>query len=259
MQLNIQSSFGRARGLLRRLICRGLPERLCITSSVGFFNISAFKNRLVIKFHSRCSSFVSKASSYATPSVRKAASGFTLVELLVVVTLLGILAIGIVVSLDGVEDDAKERLTKAEMSELRKALLQFRRDVGHFPDAEGFYDPPVSDPIADAEAREQKLRLLLKCQPDDTLDNFDEGCVGYVIDSGRGWNGPYVLAERLNDVIGLYDPWDSHYQLFEPASASPGNGFARLVSAGPNKLYDGDHEADKCLPKGDDIVLCLVQ
>lgn len=230
MQLNVQSSFGRVRTLLCRLICRGLPERLPAASVT----------------HSR-------------------QGGFTLVELLVVITLVGLLAIGIVVSLDGVDEHARERLTKAEMGELRKALLQFRRDVGHLPG--------VGSPFPSAE--DEVLGLLKECQSDnepvDVADDarltYDAGCGVYNIDTARGWNGPYVLPERLDDpaISGYFDAWGKPYRLYDQDDAAPGIGLARIVSFGPDG-QDGltgspNSGAADCMPiaGSDDIVLCLVQ
>ena len=251
MQLNIQSSFGRARGLLRRLICRGLPER----------SLPISVDTVTSPFTGVCR----HAPSIDYPfnnAQRQPQVGFTLVELLVVITLLGVLAIGIVVSLDGVEDDANVRLTKAEMSELRKALLQFKRDVGHFP---GF-----SSPFPPAE--NEVLNLLKDCQADDAPEDaadpnrltYDTGCREYNIDTGRGWNGPYALPERINNSVtpGYYDGWGNPYYLIEPDDATPGQGVARIISYGPNRSYEGENVTDVCAPfdaNSDDIVLCLVQ
>jgi general secretion pathway protein G len=60
--------------------------------------------------------------------------GFTLIELLVVVALLAIMASVAVLSLDTTRSVAEEDATRYEMSLIRKALLQFKYDVRHFPD-----------------------------------------------------------------------------------------------------------------------------
>jgi|GEM_PF-6486612 len=264
MQLNVQSSFGRARVSLRRSICRGLPERLSVPSLAGapffFMDLRAgFRRRLS---DSKLSDSKLSAINSAVSAKRLPQCGFTLIELLVVITLVGLLAIGIVVSLDGVDDDARERLTKAEMSELRKALLQFKRDVGHFPGA-GSPFPPAEDEI---------LSLLKDCQSEDEpVDEndpynltYDAGCRSFNIDTARGWNGPYALPERMDDpaISGYFDAWGRSYRLYDQDDAAPGSGLARIVSFGPNGQHEGDNAADICLPfdaDSDDIVLCLVQ
>ena len=183
--------------------------------------------------------------------------GFTLMELIVVMTLVGLLAVGVVLSLDGVGDDAQVRLTRVEMTELRKALQLFRRDVGHFPDA-----------LDDHHAEDLKLDLLFGCQDlSPAQADYDAGCKAYNLDTARGWNGPYVLAEKQKNSVtnldekGLFDAWGNRYRLFDEDSAAPGAGAARIVSYGANRAYEGDG-TDICSPNGassDDLVLCLVQ
>lgn len=269
MQLNVQSSFGKAKEMLRRLICRGLPERLSVPSlaDVSFLSIHSCSSAVSHSgFRRSLSASKFPTINPATPAARSLQRGFTLVELLVVITLVGLLAMGIVISLDGVDDDAMERLTKAEMSELRKALLQFKRDVGHFPGASSPF-PPAEDEILD---------LLKECQSEDVpVDGADEnrltydaGCLRpYNIDTGRGWNGPYAMPERMGDPVisGYFDAWGRAYRMYDQGDAVPGNGLARIVSFGldgqdgvPGSPNSG---AADCGPiaGSDDIVLCLVQ
>ncbi len=263
MQLNVQSSFDRARDLLGHLFLRDLPERLLMPSTRGsyFKRASSFLHIIFQKRHSvsQPSPFQLCTSCPVVPDHR-VQRGFTLIELLIVISLIGLLAIGLVVSLDGVDDDARIKLTKTEMSELRKALLQFKRDVGHFPD--GFL--PNAAPLP----ADEKLDLLMFCQSVENVENFDPGCTPFNIDSARGWNGPYVLSEQIKDpgsngdISGYFDSWGNRYRLFEPEDAIPGSGSARIVSFGPNGKYEGDNEDAICSrfnENSDDIVLCLVQ
>jgi general secretion pathway protein G len=160
--------------------------------------------------------------------------GFTLLELLVVISLLGILAVVAVMSLDGVEDESSIKITKVEMSELRKALRQFKRDVGHFPDE---IDLNLNE--------EERVKLLVNCELID-----DAGCGDWSIDTARGWHGPYVLSEGIADSWGT--PYRLSYEDLEP----------RLISHGGNKQFEGVNTTDRCLPNGvnsDDIVLCLLK
>jgi prepilin-type N-terminal cleavage/methylation domain-containing protein len=59
--------------------------------------------------------------------------GFTLIEILMVIVLLGIVSIAAINAFDGNEDQARENITRLELSELQKALLQFRRDNRELP------------------------------------------------------------------------------------------------------------------------------
>jgi general secretion pathway protein G len=160
--------------------------------------------------------------------------GFTLLELLAVISLLGLLAVLAVVSYEGVGEEASIKVAQVEMSELRKALRQFKRDVGHYPDEIGLN-----------LTEEDRVRLLVNCTSTD-----DAGCVNWNIDTARGWHGPYVLSE------GIADSWATPYRL------SYENLQPRLISLGGNKQYEGVNTTDRCLPNGvnsDDIVLCLLK
>lgn len=173
--------------------------------------------------------------------------GFTLIELLAVLVLLAIVATVTTVGISDVGAEAQDDLGQIEIMEIRKALHQFRRDVGHFPDAAGNHD------------EDARLGLLWRCQDGNAAaEDYDQGCRQYNPDTRRGWNGPYLLAERSNGLSGVFDPWGSPYLLLEPESATPSTGNVRILSPGPNRQYDGAN-ADTCLPNGDDIVLCLVQ
>lgn len=59
--------------------------------------------------------------------------GFTLIELLVVVTVIGILAGLISVNLFGARQRAQDAKKKADLLELKKALLLYNSDFGHYP------------------------------------------------------------------------------------------------------------------------------
>jgi prepilin-type N-terminal cleavage/methylation domain-containing protein len=160
-------------------------------------------------------------------------SGFTLLELLVVIALLGIIAGIGVFGYEGVQEQARSDATRFEMAELRKALLQFRRDTGEFPCRvyrPGDYEPdktamthlnfiglPVSPTSADyhdwcrnekANQVDDGLAMLHKFPYDDT--DADYTGLLWNPDTKRGWNGPYIATE------GLTDAWGNRYVLLDP-------------------------------------------
>ncbi len=217
---------------------------------------------------------------------RQIIHGFTLLELLIVVSLLAVLATVALIANEGVYEQAEVDATKYEMAELRKALLQFRRDVGHFPDAAGL--------IAESD----RLALLSSCQSiDNTKINttagvsYDAGCEVWNPDTHRGWNGPYL--DNVGADFAFKDAWydpnkatPTHvYLLKTPGLDSspqtlwckedgtacqatldavyyvPDNG-ARVVSSGPNGADEGDNTTNICEKHdaaSDDIVLCLLK
>ncbi|NOQ93708.1 MAG: prepilin-type N-terminal cleavage/methylation domain-containing protein [Methylophaga sp.] len=142
---------------------------------------------------------------------RHAQSGFTLIELLVVVLILAAIAGTIVVSYDDVGTQAQYDTTKFEMAEIRKALLQFRRDSGSrsFPN-QGDYDCTViSSDNFPSEAGTTNSEKVAWCQSpanfwmlfEDPLDdnNWDP-------DTHRGWNGPYL--QRNNGYLDIDADYD---------------------------------------------------
>lgn len=169
-------------------------------------------------------------------------SGFTLIELLTVITVLAILAGIALVSYDGVQDNGRDAVTKFEMAEIRKALLQFRRDSGEFPCRvyrDGQYNPdntgitqldftnlPPSPTAADyhtwcknehANQVNWGLTLLLTFPYENTDTDYTR--LLWNPDTKRGWHGPYVNQQGLRDSWGhrlvLLDPeldYSPHYR-----------------------------------------------
>lgn len=206
--------------------------------------------------------------------------GFTLLELLVVIGLLALISAAAVISLDDVGQHAALQITKTEMIEVRKALRQFRHDIGRFPD--------TSEPADFSQLTSRTLPATLGI---------------YSADTGRGWRGPYltsdgnglvtvgtnldldgtgtILGAPVSEVAGVADEfthtpaannvlaWRQCTDLSNAACAYQakfGRPFllfdladpdARLVSMGPDGRYDGINAADACIPNNDDLVVCL--
>ena len=64
---------------------------------------------------------------------RDAQSGFTLIELMVVILILGLLATIVVQSLRGATDKAKRTKAQADLAELKTALDRYYIDNGSYP------------------------------------------------------------------------------------------------------------------------------
>ncbi|PPD33560.1 MAG: hypothetical protein CTY19_07370 [Methylomonas sp.] len=144
--------------------------------------------------------------------------GFTLLELLVVITVMGILSTMAVMSYDGVQEQGQYDTTRFKMTEIRNALLQFRRDSGSndFP-GQGQYDctdaangnPSNANPDFNfpAEAGSNDSEKIAWCRhPANfwmlfvdpfgraTHDQWNE-------DTHRGWHGPYLT--RKSGLLNL--------------------------------------------------------
>lgn len=79
--------------------------------------------------------------------VRK--SGFTIVELLIVIVVIGILAAITVVAFRGVQERARMTAAQSDLAVLKKAMLMYRADMGVMPPGVDFYSgttmPPTSN------------------------------------------------------------------------------------------------------------------
>jgi len=152
--------------------------------------------------------------------------GFTLLELLVVVALMAIVATVALVANEGVQDEAAVDATKYEMAELRKALLQFRRDTGVFPGNGAYACQAPSDEFEypafvtanhlDWCQSPANFWMLYSCPLKDDVDTpVDEGSpCKWNPDTKRGWNGPYLSKSGPGYVdVGLIAESDAGSEL----------------------------------------------
>lgn len=148
----------------------------------------------------------------------------TLIELLVVVAILATIAGSILVSQAGVEDRAGQDITRSQLSELREAILRFRKDTGHLP-KQGPYAlqpggevevPAGDDPIAYAAWFNSPANLS------QLYRNPLPGAPAYDPDTRRGWRGPYL--GRSEHLVSLGD------DLLSDGSAGTGTQGTRLAN-----------------------------
>jgi general secretion pathway protein G len=102
---------------------------------------------------------------------RSAQGGFTLIEVLVVLTILGLLLTVVAPRVTGWLDSGQERVARIQIRNLASAVEMFRLEVGRYP------------------TQEEGLAALLVAPP---------GIVG--------WRGPYLEARELPR-----DPWGQPY------------------------------------------------
>jgi general secretion pathway protein G len=111
-------------------------------------------------------------------NTRKYSRGFTLVELMVVVVILGILAATIIPQFMGTTHDAKVGAAKAHIAELESAVQRFYVHMDRYPTAD------------------EGLKVLVESPTSD---------------DGKKWRGPYI--NQLRD-----DPWGNPYQYAAPGT-----------------------------------------
>lgn len=131
--------------------------------------------------------------------------GLTLIELLVVVAILATIAGTVLVSQAGVEDRAGQDITRHQLTELREAVLRFRRDTGYLPkqgpyalESEGGeVQVPAGETPADYAAWFHSPANLSQLYENPLAGNTNPRA--FDPDTRRGWKGPY-LARRDHEV-----------------------------------------------------------
>jgi general secretion pathway protein G len=114
------------------------------------------------------------------PSLKKN-RGFTLVEIMVVVVIIGILAATILPQFIGTTQEAKVSAAKSQVAELESAVERFYIHMDRYPTAEEGLKVLVDPPAGDAS---------------------------------KQWRGPYIKQLRN-------DPWGNPYQYVCPGTHHP--------------------------------------
>src|SRR5208282_5482058 len=107
---------------------------------------------------------------------RKAQDGFTLIEIMVVIAIIGLLATLVVQSLRGATDKAKRTKAMADIAELKTALDRYYIDNGSYPTTDQGLTALVSSPSQGTQPQ---------------TANYEEG--GYIRRiPADPWGNPYV-------------------------------------------------------------------
>jgi len=115
-------------------------------------------------------------------SQKETRSGFTLIEIMVVIVIIGILAATIIPQFIGVTHDAKVSAAKAHIAELQSALERFNIHLDRYPTTEEGLKALVETPAGDEDKK---------------------------------WRGPYVT--KL-----VSDPWGVPYEYKAPGTRNQG-------------------------------------
>ncbi len=128
-------------------------------------------------------------------------SGFTLIEILVVVLIIGLLSAVLATNLFSRADDAKFQIARTQLRQLEQSLELYRLDNGRYPSAEQGLEALVREPTSEPLPRRYPA-------------------------------GGYVKRESISD------PWGLVYQYRLPGSYNSHS--FDLMSFGPDGIEGGD-------------------
>jgi general secretion pathway protein G len=132
--------------------------------------------------------------------------GFTLIEIMVVVVILGILGALVVPNLVGRPDEARVTAARSDIQQIGNALDLYRMDNGHYPSTDQGLEALVSKPSGYPEPRRWNADGYLKRVPIDPWGdkylyfNEERNAEVYSLGSDRKEGGEGVDADlKLSD------------------------------------------------------------
>jgi general secretion pathway protein G len=103
--------------------------------------------------------------------VKRTQSGFTLIEILVVVVIIGIIASLVVPNFVGRDDQARVAAAKNDLRAIANALEMYRMDNGHYPSTAQGLEALVTRPSGFPEPRNYNESGYLRRNPVDPWNN----------------------------------------------------------------------------------------
>nr|WP_201443343.1 type II secretion system major pseudopilin GspG [Marinobacter nitratireducens] len=125
---------------------------------------------------------------------RNASQGFTLIEIMVVMVILGLLVAIVAPNIMGRSDQAKVTVAETQLSNIANALDLYRLDNSHYPSTQQGLEALVSKPSGSPEPRNWNPDGYLKSVPEDPWGAQYQ----YV---SPGVEGPYDLYSYGSDGV----------------------------------------------------------
>ena len=222
-------------------------------------------------------------------------SGFTMLELLVVVAAIAVVAGGLIYSQGGSIETARLSIAQAEMAEIRGAIDRFKIDNVATPSpsnpadfsylfergglatwnsyvsrgwrgpylrlqGDGFVD--IGDDLSSSGSGSP---ALVDSAPHEDVRGIADPFVrvpvasdtDYVPCSASASDSDCLLDWRIQPTDDRHERWGRPYLAFD--LEDPGR--SRIVSSGPNGRYESEGcatiDCPSCSPGGDDLILCL--
>lgn len=144
------------------------------------------------------------------PNARSIArKGFTLIEVLLVIVIIGMLAAVLVVTIGGTQDGARVDTTKLTIQKIESKIQTYYMHVGSYP--------------TEGEGGLEALR---------TKPSFEDE------KTGEKWRGPYVKSQELKDAWGNA----LNYEPVADGDDAPGGVKFKLWSNGPDQKSNSDDD-----------------
>ena len=128
--------------------------------------------------------------------------GFTLIEIMVVILILGLLATIVVQSLRGAADKAKTTKAKADLAEIKTALDRYYLDNGYYPSTDQGLSALVSPPTSGRQAANYESGGYIERLPADPWGNqyfYQSDGNTYVLKSyGKGGSESQDTADVID-------------------------------------------------------------
>jgi prepilin-type N-terminal cleavage/methylation domain-containing protein len=126
------------------------------------------------------------------PMVSFKQRGFTMLELLLVLSLLAMIATLAVSSMENTGEDVADQLARSEMHAIREALLQFKRDTGYFPNSGNAACTAITQPANKSFVPADLWQAWCAHSANFWMLFENPGLEEWNPDLARGWRGPYL-------------------------------------------------------------------
>ncbi len=196
--------------------------------------------------------------------MNKRKSGFTLMEIMVVIIVIAVLASVAGPMIGSITDQGRASATKSKLSSIKSALLAYQTDVGRLP--HGGNAKKISDYCQDTLMSEsnEDLNVLYSNSNQGFLKINAKGVPG---NYSRRWKGPYIDSDPSDfmfDAWGnkiIYRAQNKNIYLW---SAGPDGSYFKKDGGGGESPDDGNVEqAFKCQTNAetgcDDIVISVAR